>query len=398
MRIIHVKQIGAIVDSGEITISPVTVFCGQQGSGKSTLAKLISTCLWIEKALVKGEITEKYATGYNHFRKQLCGYHGIDGFFRADSYLLYKSNRFTLKYEEQHFYVEERAEEAFPMPKIMYVPAERNLLVAIEHAERIRKLPASLLSLQSEYINALQAIKGQMQLPIDGVAVQYDRLNKVTWFNGMNFRVPAQHAASGFQSVAPLSLVTEHLSRIVEEGNGGPLSSAEMEKLRQEVTRIQTNGKLSEEVKNIMIENVNKRYVLDCFLNIVEEPEQNLYPTTQRNVLNLLLANLNRHKGNMLVITTHSPYILDYLCINVKAFQVSQKVAGRADDIARIVPQGSWVDPNQVAIYEIQDDGSVEKLQVYDGVPSDNNFLNNALAETNMLFGELMDIEENGES
>lgn len=394
MRTIHIKNIGAIADSGIITIYPITIFCGKQGSGKSTIAKLISTCMWLEKSLMKGEISTKYAIRYNHFKNQFCSYHGIEGFFHDNSFLEYKSDRYIFHYEDQHLTIEEKKEGSFLMPKIMYVPAERNIMVVIEHAERIKRLPSSIQTLQTEYLNALQNIKGQTSLPIDGISVQYDRLNKVTWFNGKGFHVRAQNAASGFQSVAPLALVSDYLSDMVANGQNDPISAEELEKLRAEVAKIQDNKKLSVEVKSVMIENINKRYVLDCFQNIVEEPEQNLYPSSQKNVLNLLLADFNKRKGNGLIITTHSPYILDYLSLNIKAYVASKGSNDETNKINNIVPKESWVKPDQVGIFEIQDEGSVVKLENYDGIPSDNNYLNNAFSDINDLYCELMEIED----
>lgn len=48
----------------------------------------------------------------------------------------------------------------------------------------------------------------------------------------------------------------------------------------------------------------------------------------------------------------------------------------------------------QVVVYEISEQGEVHRLPTYDNMPSDNNFLNNYLAETNDLFNELLEIEE----
>ena len=50
---IRIREFGPIKESGELDISSVMLFCGQQGSGKSTIAKLISTCSWLEKTLVR---------------------------------------------------------------------------------------------------------------------------------------------------------------------------------------------------------------------------------------------------------------------------------------------------------------------------------------------------------
>ena len=79
-KYIRIRHFGPISESGELEVRAVMVFCGQQGSGKSTIAKLISTCSWIEKALVRKEISRKDLTAKN-FRERYCGYHYLSNFF-----------------------------------------------------------------------------------------------------------------------------------------------------------------------------------------------------------------------------------------------------------------------------------------------------------------------------
>ena len=38
--------------------------------------------------------------------------------------------------------------------------------------------------------------------------------------------------------------------------------------------------------------------------------------------------------------------------------------------------------------------GSVKELQLFDGIPSDANFLNEELDQTNELFGQLLEIQQ----
>lgn len=393
MRTIHIRHIGPIQDSGLLHLAPVTFFCGKQGSGKSTITKLISTCLWLEKALVKGDLTIKYVTSYNRFRKELCGYHLLTDFFRENSYLKFESDYFVFKYEDGRFSVVEKDKEHFKIPKVMYVPAERNFMVSIEHAEKIRKLPAALQTLQEEYIRALNAIKSSKSLYVGQVAVQYDKLNKITWLIGEGFKIKANQAASGFQSIAPMVLVSDYLADLVENDDSEPMSVEERNSLRREIEKIQRNKKFTDEMKGLLIESLNSKLKLDCFWNIVEEPEQNLYPRSQREILNVLLKNFNRTIGNGLIITTHSPYILNYLSLCIKAESVAVKSPLLMEAVSRIVPTDSQVNAENVKVFEIQPDGTVSELEKYEGMPSDDNFLNMALAETNDLFNQLLDIE-----
>lgn len=397
MKTIQVKYIGPISDSGKLVITPVTLFCGRQGSGKSTLAKLISSCLWLEKGLIKGDVTIKYITSYNRFKKELCGYHQLTEFFTPKSFLRYESDSFVFTYSEGRFNVTEKDKDGFLMPKIMYVPAERNFMVAVEHAERIKKLPASLQTLQDEYLRALNAMRGVASLYVNDMNIQYDKLNKVAWIVGDGFKTKANQAASGFQSIAPLVLVSDYLAGMVINDTALAMSVEERNILRREILKIQSNKKYTDEMKTLLLETLNSKLKLDCFWNIVEEPEQNLYPSSQRTVLDVLVKDFNQSTHNGLIITTHSPYILNYLTLNIKAGMMAKKQPNSKDKINKIVPQKSWLNANHVTVYEIQNDGTVSSLKKYDGMPSDDNYLNNALAETNILFDRLLEIE-NGEN
>jgi predicted ATPase len=59
---------------------------------------------------------------------------------------------------------------------------------------------------------------------------------------------------------------------------------------------------------------------------VVEEPELNLFPTTQRNLLNFLVACCNKRRKHSLTITTHSPYIINQLNLLLKAYDKDKKI------------------------------------------------------------------------
>ena len=165
-----------------------------------------------------------------------------------------------------------------------------------------------------------------------------------------------------------------------------------------EIKKIQENKKLSEDTKNIMIENIDNRFRISCFWNVVEEPEQNLYPTSQRAILYTLIKELNGNPDNGLVLTTHSPFIINYLTLSIKAKSVerhfSEKIEDGRKEMEGIVPEQSRIDGSKVAIYQISDVGVVTKLPNYQGLPSDDNYLNAFLAETNDDFDKLIEIED----
>jgi hypothetical protein len=86
---------------------------------------------------------------------------------------------------------------------------------------------------------------------------------------------------------------------MVEKGESHEMSAEELDKLQQEVNSILEDKTLNEALRRILIERLNRRYKNECFLNIVEEPEQNLFPLSQRDVCGIR------------PIPIHSPRVLE---------------------------------------------------------------------------------------
>lgn len=130
-----------------------------------------------------------------------------------------------------------------------------------------------------------------------------------------------------------------------------------------------------------------------CNLNIVEEPEQNLFPLSQRKVLEGLLTHYNKNPKNQLFITTHSPFIISYLTLYAKGAELKYK--GVPDsEILKVLSTDSIVSGENISIYETDAYGNISLLKPYDDLPSDENQLNKAMAQQNEEFARLLDLEE----
>lgn len=150
----------------------------------------------------------------------------------------------------------------------------------------------------------------------------------------------------------------------------------------------------------MLLEKLSARFKYSCFLNIVEEPELNLYPISQKEILFELLRSTNDVADNKLIITTHSPYLINYLTLVIKADQVKAKIHRNENsqqmlkELSDIVPLKSTIPPETVSIYQINETGDIHRLSDYNGLPSDDNLLNQFLSGSNDLFIQLMEIEE----
>ena len=92
-------------------------------------------------------------------------------------------------------------------------------------------------------------------------------------------------------------------------------------------------------------------------------------------------------------MTTHSPYLLSYLTLSAKAYELKEKGA-QSERLEKILHTGNFISSDSISIYETEDDGSIRLIEPCDSLPSDENPLNNALAETNGMFSDLIELED----
>lgn len=416
---LRIKNFGPIKNGftendGFMEISPVTVICGNQATGKSTIAKLYSTFTWLEKAYLKSNLENNKFLNIDFV--SYCSEQKLSEYFNGETEITYigficrfeyKDNQFTQNAIDD-FYTKLKN---YNRPKIMYIPSERNLLSVVDDAENIKKLPLMLSILLEEYNKAKKNSEtGIFELPISDIKLQYDKQTLSTKVLTNVGSVDILNSSSGIQSVAPISLVTRYLTKIVTSDfakNIKKLSLNERNAIKDWLGRISDNksettlyyldqifyGQKVDENIQRKIDVLIHFFFNTRFINIVEEPEQNLYPESQGKVLYELLECMNSNKDNQLIITTHSPYILSYLTLSAKAAELLNKGVP-ADKIEKIVPEKSAVDGNRITIYETKEDGSITKLSPYENLPSDENLLNKAMAEGNEKFAELLDLEQ----
>lgn len=394
---LRIRNFGPITE-GNFLINKYTVLIGGQGTGKSTVAKVFSLFTWLEKALIRHIYTEKQIQQNSFGNKFFNKYYHIDNYYRPETVLEYDGLHYQFTYADGKLGIIQKQNQGVEVAKVMYVPAERNILSAVDKPSNMSGWPATLSSFLEEFEKSKRSIIN-MELPLrSNLQYEYDRLNDISWIAGTDYRVHLTDAASGYQSLVPMCIVTACLSNLVAEAAAGNLNVSDKLKLQKEVNEVMSNSQLSEDVKNAMLQNISERFKYSCFVNVVEELEQNLYPCSQMDVLWFLLIHCNRIETNRLVLTTHSPYIVNYLTLAVKAYEIWQKMIGCKNEelknrLSEIIPANACVDMKKLNVYELAG-GTAHLLDYVDGILTDDNFLNNLLGETNDLFNDLLDIEE----
>lgn len=409
MSKIRIKNFGPIKEgfqenNGWIDIKKVTLFIGNQGSGKSTIAKLISTFTWLEKSLYNQNSKKTEVKRKSKFENFYCEYQNLKNYFRQETIIEYEGLAFKFSYKNGRLDIEDIKGNKYLVPKVMYVPAERNFVSAVSQPEKLKYLPKTLYTFLEEFERSKQELTESLDLPINNLKFTYDNKKGESKIIGKDYDLSLFEASSGLQSSIPLYLVSKNLSEGINRVSNNSIakeSLEQMQNLRLRVLSILKNDKLTDELKNQALEILSSVTRNDCFINIVEEPEQNLFPSSQKQMLHSLLKFNNINEGNKLIMTTHSPYLINYLTHSIKAKEVINLIKSSNNsnelitELNNVVPIDSAIEKSDWAIYELNEiNGSIIKVDNYKGLPSDENYLNDSLGEANDIFINLLEIED----
>jgi predicted ATP-dependent endonuclease of OLD family len=190
-----------------------------------------------------------------------------------------------------------------------------------------------------------------------------------------------QVASSGLQAVVPLVTLFDYIAcGIYNESR--PMSVSERDILVKQynemLKQVQAgDSKIkSDDLHTLFDIIVSKNYNQSQF--IIEEPEQNLFPSTQRDLIYYMLRVLNESgRNHRLTFTTHSPYILYALNNCMMGYLVNDRLStAEKEDYLKnnFSSHRSWIDPKSVSIWEITNEGTLRNIQDKDNIISGNYF------------------------
>ncbi len=95
-------------------------------------------------------------------------------------------------------------------------------------------------------------------------------------------------------------------------------------------------------------------------LLIIDEPEMNAHPEAQLKIIEFLA--LLAHHGVRVVLTTHSPYIVDHLSNLMQASRLSERAKEAIAPKFKLGNPHSFVSPEEVSAYLFTESGAVEDI------------------------------------
>jgi predicted ATPase len=133
--------------------------------------------------------------------------------------------------------------------------------------------------------------------------------------------------------------------------------------------------------------------ILNKGLIYLEEPEANVFPKTQYELVQLFawLAS-DPILDFSWVITTHSPYILSAFGNLVKAGMVGAQSTEHNAAVAKVIPEKYWVKDGDFAAYKIEDGKLVSIFDKKTG-QIDGDYLDDVSGKISEEFGQLLEIQ-----
>ena len=378
----------------DIELKTVNVFIGRQSSGKSTLAKIISFCSWLEKN--NDRVRKSLLDGAY---KMLISYSRLsDAYFTHESSIFYEGENIVYAYNFSAPLPVSKGTEiswepvidtkevfgAFIVrtinPKVAYIPAERNFVSAVNNLSDYSEEDDNLQDFVNTWYKAKKKYTKSNALNLMGLHAKFfyqesDMTDNILLDSGEE--LPLTSASSGLQSVIPLLALINWLSDGIYEEEK-PFSPIEQEKI-VELLKALPDGLKDDKVKRLLerMTGFIKGYVYSHTQFIVEEPEQNLFPETQCELLNYLLAAINHGKGHRMVLTTHSPYVLNQLNLLFKAFDKNVLISNASLN---------YDDTNVFAI----EDGELRDLKVQNAHMVDPEYLVQFISSIYRQYAELV--------
>lgn len=332
MRHLTVKNLGPIQEAN-LELEQINIIIGLQSSGKSCILKTACYCSWIEKRLELAQGANGFDKG-STFLDLMTDYYSMAGYVHEDTYIEYETAHLKFSYDHsaRSFKMQWKSGRwKYRRPKVSYVPADRNLVAAIPGWSSL-SLDKNMIEFMSNWDKARRFIKTEENFLNLGMSYRYDSMSNSDKIHLGNSRpLMLKEGSSGIQSLLPMYVHLDYLTNGQYKDDNSQISYEQREERKQLIAAIHdklrkkgtpTNDSpiastetpdhnFPESDQTRQFQEIYQRYTkVDHSEIFLEEPEDNLFPPTQCQLVDWLLESIRKH-NDILFIATHSPYILN---------------------------------------------------------------------------------------
>lgn len=374
MKHLVIRNIGPLKDV-DIALSKINLIIGPQSTGKSCILKIASFCAWVEKTISLSQDKRDFLSR-EAIDKNLIAFHNLQGYVDNSSFFEYETEimRFSFSFKDNKSVFEwKEGRWDFKRNKISYIVAERNILSVIPNWYEIDFPNNSIRYFMKEWQNARNSIGDKEPLSIlnTGIRYKYDKnrgTDKIMLNDGKEFNL--LNASSGLQSLIPLFVFINYISKYIFTLDIQSIKDQEAKvNLLYQLKENHPSGKyISIEDHGISVASDALHYIIDSFTKYdhsdiyLEEPEENLFPETQRDLVNWLAEILNGERNHTLFIATHSPYIMSAFNNLIQAGDIIEESPEKKTEVEKIIGGNRAIKYDDVAAFAIAN-GSVHSIK-----------------------------------
>lgn len=321
---LSIKNFGPLVDVELNEVRRLNVFIGDSGSGKSTIMKVLVLFQWLFKQLCIRSYLKKAGIKENPTEfdfKHFLENNGIQDYLRDDSEIVYTRGKYTISYKSKRLNTKiDIDDEDLSLEKMTYISDKRNLIPDL-FADKISEDKISDFYLKETLGDFKIAIKDFNTINIPSVKVDVEKkknsYGKEELFvkdeeDSHPYEIRMEDSSSGMQYVIPMYLVIQYFAK---QFNMATAAKNTIKKYMFDADFIEKFGEISPTLNLSDIKNNN------IHLHI-EEPELSLYPDGQIQLMKDLIETCykkNNESYNIsMIISTHSPYIMNFLNLAIK--------------------------------------------------------------------------------
>ena len=355
----------------------MTLIIGRQSSGKSTFMKVLSHCRWVEKRIMTrpDNIVQAY-THNRRFATELKQFHRVDEmYFKEETSIEYDGDVVSIslfgKNNNAKITRKNGNWENRYNTKISYIPAERNLVSAVRNINSAyktddRDVLFNFILEWNEYRRDFTK-NSQLKLSLTDNFKYYDEEGQdyIVLPNGSP--ITSFFASSGVQSIMPIDVISEKAVNAV-----GKVTKYSVDDLMSRMIEILDNNKEEEPTQELSkkMESMREYMKYKSAQLFIEEPEQNLYPDAQRLLVQNLIKRIKKaqtteSKQSMLMMTTHSPYVLSTM--NALIADAAAKQQKPEDErLNEIIEESTLLPIEAYSAYYINKEGTFEDIKDLD--------------------------------
>ncbi|MCQ2577001.1 MAG: AAA family ATPase [Treponema sp.] len=319
---IFIENLGPLKKVELNDITPMTVFVGESGNGKSTIMKVLILFRWIYKKVCIRSYLRNSSITKSPFRfnfQKLIANNGLSDYFQPDTLIEYHRGDYVISYKSGSLYSDITIKnEDLSLDKLSFISDKRNVIPELlcngveinnsfylaETWNDFKKSMESFIDVNIPYLDVkLTRKKAQngYKFYIEGIAHK-------------DYQVKFEDSSSGIQNVVPLIAVMDYFV------NRYDLVSS----FNRAIVSVLSDSDLLSKFKPEM--DIGKINYKNLFFHI-EEPELSLYPQSQLELMNQMLdicfKSADKKFDVSCMITTHSPYIINYLNLLIKEKKIN---------------------------------------------------------------------------